>query len=253
MNIITKNSPNFNSRPEGALIDAIILHYTGMQSLEAALERMCNAKHEVSAHYCIAVNGDIYQLVSDEMRAWHAGKSFWQGKESLNDNSIGIEIVNTGHEFGYKRFPDAQMQSVLGLLEKLFATHNIDKKRVLGHSDIAPDRKEDPGEFFNWQLLAKKGFSIWHGLEESFFETSSGIVSPGDSGESILQMQQKLKMFGYKVELTSQFDHQTKLAIIAFYRRFIPSRIIKNSNTRYPENIFWDNKAEKALDIILTQ
>lgn len=251
MNIIKRSSPNFNTRPEGALIDTIILHYTGMVSLEAALERMCDAKHEVSAHYCIDENGDVYQLVEDEQRAWHAGKSFWQGRDNLNNNSIGIEIVNTGHEFGYKPFPAAQMQAVLKLIAQLIKTHNINKKQVLGHSDIAPERKEDPGEFFNWQLLADEGFSIWHGLEESFFKASENALKFGDEGVKVLEAQKKLANFGYKIELTSKFDEQTKFAMAAFYRRFVPSRIIENNNTRYPENIFWDSQADQVLEILL--
>lgn len=251
MNIIKKSSPNFNTRPENTLIDTIILHYTGMVSLEAALERMCDARCEVSAHYCVDENGDIYQLVEDESRAWHAGKSFWQGRDNLNNNSIGIEIVNTGHEFGYKPFADAQMQAVLELLKKLFKAHNINKKRVLGHSDIAPDRKEDPGELFNWQLLANNQLSIWHGLEEGFFKSFDNILNFGDEGERVKQVQEKLSKFGYKIELTSKFDEQTRFAITAFYRRFVPARIIANSNTRYPENIFWDSQAEQALEILL--
>lgn len=251
MNIIKKSSPNFNQRPPEKIIDTIILHYTGMQSAEAAIAKMCEAESNVSAHYCIDELGNIFQLVDDEMRAWHAGKSFWAGVENLNNNSIGIEIVNKGHEFGYSKFPDVQMQAVINLLDKLFKAHPIKKHFVLAHSDIAPDRKEDPGEFFNWKLLAENGFSIWHNLDENFFAKPTNKIALGAESENILQIQNKLAKFGYKIALTEIFDEQTKQVIAAFYRRFIPSFILENKNTRYPENIFWCDEATICLDKLL--
>jgi N-acetylmuramoyl-L-alanine amidase len=260
-NIISKPSPNFNARPENSIIDCIIIHYTGMKSAAAALDRMCEAASNVSAHYCVDEAGQIYNLVADEMRAWHAGKSFWDGGsainiENLNNNSIGIEIVNKGHDYGYGKFSDVQMQAVLNLLKILFAAHPIKKELVLAHSDIAPDRKEDPGEFFDWQLLAKNNFSIWHNLQDEFFKTTpecplKDIINFGDSGKKVEAMQKKLKQFGYKIEVTEVFDLQTKQAIAAFYRRFIPHRILDNKNTKHPENIFWDNAANTALERLL--
>lgn len=250
-NFVKNPSPNFNERPAGTVIDTIILHYTGMQSAEAAINKMCEAESNVSAHYCIDESGQIYNLVDDEKRAWHAGKSFWSGVENLNNNSIGIEVVNKGHEFGYTKFPEIQMQAVLKLLEVLFKKHPIKKELVLAHSDIAPDRKEDPGEFFNWQLLAENGFSIWHNLPNEFFVEPKNKIEFGAIGATVQNIQTQLTKFGYKINLTSEFDAQTKQVIAAFYRRFIPAYILANKNTRHPENIFWCDAAMEALNKVL--
>ena len=145
-------SPNWNERL--LPISMVVVHYTGMQSGAEALERLCNAHAGVSAHYLIEEDGTVHRLVREDRRAWHAGKSFWRGITDINSASIGIELVNPGHEFGYQPFPDAQMEALLPLLADMVQRHDIPRANVVGHSDIAPTRKEDPGELFDWDLLA---------------------------------------------------------------------------------------------------
>lgn len=145
-------SPNWNERL--LPISMVVLHYTGMETAEAALERLCDPAAQVSAHYCIEEDGTVHRLVREERRAWHAGKSFWRGITDINSASIGIELVNPGHEFGYRPFPDAQMAALLPLLSDMVQRHDIPRANVVGHSDIAPTRKVDPGELFDWDLLA---------------------------------------------------------------------------------------------------
>ena len=159
--IMYRPSPNFNDRPTGAAIDMVVLHYTGMPSASAALERMQDRAAEVSAHYMIDECGTVSRLVAEDKRAWHAGVSCWRGATDINDRSVGIELVNPGHEFGYRPFPEAQMAALENLLRNILARHGIDPARVVGHSDIAPARKQDPGELFNWQRLATAGLAIW--------------------------------------------------------------------------------------------
>lgn len=158
-------SPNYGKRiplrPDRAEPSMIILHYTGMQSAKAALERLCDPASEVSAHYVIEEDGRTHQLVNDDMRAWHAGRSHWGGLTDINSASIGIEIVNKGHEFGYEDFPSAQIEAVIALTSDLMKKYDIRADRVLGHSDIAPDRKTDPGERFPWRELANHGIGLY--------------------------------------------------------------------------------------------
>jgi N-acetylmuramoyl-L-alanine amidase len=154
-------SPNHGPRPEPARIDMLVLHYTGMTTAAAALERLCDPGARVSAHYVIEESGVIWRLVPENRRAFHAGISCWEGERDLNAVSLGIEIVNPGHEWGYRRFPDAQMASVEGLCRDLVARYSIPPHRVVGHSDIAPERKSDPGELFDWAKLARAGIGIW--------------------------------------------------------------------------------------------
>ena len=196
------NSPNFGNRPPQSSIDMVVMHYTGMKNCKAALNRLCNPEANVSAHYVIAENGEIFSLVAEEYRAWHAGESFWKGATDINDRSIGIETVNTGHELGYKVFPEAQMAAVEYMLREIINRYQIPLNRVVGHSDIAPTRKRDPGELFDWQRLAKQGLSVWP-------KNSSKPASP-------LQLRELLSAIGY--------DPKAPLrdVIIAFQRRFVP-------------------------------
>lgn len=162
--IVSQPSPNFGDRPDGCPIDILVLHYTGMQTGAAALERLCDPESSVSSHYLIEEDGQIFQLVDEDKRAWHAGVGVWQGCLDVNSRSIGIEIVNPGHEFGYRPFPDIQIQSVIALTQGIVARHDIPAKRIIGHSDMAPDRKEDPGELFPWRQLAENGIGLWPGF-----------------------------------------------------------------------------------------
>jgi len=146
-------SPNFNDRPDGVEVDTVVIHYTGMKTAEEALACMCDPEAEVSAHYMIYEDGDVVQLVAEDKRAWHAGVSFWDGRENVNDFSIGIELVNKGHEFGYHEFPNEQMEALIELLRGIKSRHRIKKGNIIGHSDVAPERKQDPGELFDWGML----------------------------------------------------------------------------------------------------
>ena len=160
-------SPNFNQKKRlKTEIKFIIIHYTGMKSEKGALDRLTNIQSEVASHYLITKNGNITLLVPELYIAWHAGKSIWKGKSSLNRNSIGIEITNPGHRFGYKNFTYKQINSTVILIKHLVNKYKISKKNILGHSDIAPDRKKDPGEKFPWEYLAKKKLSVWHNIKQ---------------------------------------------------------------------------------------
>jgi N-acetylmuramoyl-L-alanine amidase len=139
----------------------LVFHYTGMTSCEKALERLCDPAFEVSAHYVIAEDGTVYRIVPEDLRAWHAGKSFWHGIRDINSTSIGVEIVNPGHEYGYRAYPPAQIDTVMELAGEIMARHRIKTCDVLGHSDIAPGRKTDPGELFPWKDLATRGIGLW--------------------------------------------------------------------------------------------
>lgn len=158
--MINMPSPNFNDRPDETVINSIIIHYTGMKTAQDALDRLCDPAAEVSAHYTIDMDGTIYAHVDTDKRAWHAGVSHWGELSNFNDFSIGIELVNKGHEFGYHPFPDVQIDTLIDLMKELFDKHPIDPKLVLGHSDIAPDRKQDPGELFPWNRLVAENLAI---------------------------------------------------------------------------------------------
>ena len=159
--IIERSSPNHDARAPGTAIDILILHYTGMQSGAEALDRLCDPASRVSAHYLVEEDGALYRLVDEERRAWHAGVSYWAGETGINGCSIGIEIVNPGHEFGYRPFPQAQMKAVIELCLDIQSRHVIPPTRILGHSDVAPDRKQDPGELFDWRRLSVEGLGVW--------------------------------------------------------------------------------------------
>jgi N-acetylmuramoyl-L-alanine amidase len=181
--LIFAPSPNFDVRP--GPVDVLVLHYTGMQSAGAALERLCDPVAKVSSHYLVDEDGTAYRLVEEQNRAWHAGVSSWRGVARLNDASIGIEIVNPGHEFGYRAFPEAQMAAVLELCRGIIGRHKIPARNVVAHSDIAPDRKQDPGELFPWRWLAGEGVGLWTdefstGDPRGYFKSRSGESDGGD-------------------------------------------------------------------------
>jgi len=159
--VIGRPSPNHDARPEGAAIDHLILHYTGMRTGAEAVARLCDPASGVSAHYLVEEDGRVFCLVDEARRAWHAGVSHWRGASGLNGRSIGIEIVNPGHEWGYRPFPLLQMVAVAELCLGVLARHAIAPRNVVGHSDVAPDRKQDPGELFDWQGLAGQGIGVW--------------------------------------------------------------------------------------------
>ncbi|GLR81628.1 N-acetylmuramoyl-L-alanine amidase [Azospirillum oryzae] len=158
---IDRPSPNHGPRADGSRVELLILHYTGMPTAADALDRLCDPAAQVSAHYTVDEDGTIFAHVPEDRRAWHAGRSGWRGTGDVNSRSIGVEIVNPGHEFGYRPFPPAQMAAVAELCQGIVKRHGIPAGDVLGHSDVAPDRKEDPGELFDWPGLAAQGIGIW--------------------------------------------------------------------------------------------
>ena len=161
-------SPNHDERPPGTPIDTLILHYTGMRSAEEAIARLRDPASRVSCHYVVEESGACWRLVPEGRRAWHAGVSHWRGHDALNGRSVGIEVVNPGHEWGYRPFPAAQMAAVRDLALGLLARHPIPPRNVVGHSDVAPGRKQDPGELFDWEGLARAGVGLWpHGVADA--------------------------------------------------------------------------------------
>ncbi len=173
MKRIERPSPNHDARPDGTPIDMLVLHYTGMESGAAALARLCDPAVKVSAHYTIDEDGTVYAMVPEDRRAWHAGVSHWAGASDINARSIGIELVNPGHEFGYRAFPDPQIAALTTLCHSILMRHPIASARVLAHSDVAPMRKDDPGELFPWEKLARAGIGLW--------PEKSGAEAPADA------------------------------------------------------------------------
>lgn len=152
-------SPNHDSRP--VPVDMLVIHYTGMATLAEAEARLCDPAAQVSAHYLIDRAGRVTRMVAEDRRAWHAGRAFWAGARDINARSIGIELENRGHEWGYQPFPDAQITALEALCRDILARHPIPPERVLGHADVAPTRKQDPGELFDWARLAAAGIGLW--------------------------------------------------------------------------------------------
>ena len=232
---IQRPSPNFDARTRP--VDLIVLHYTGMQDAETALARLTDpapaAGHypgpwqsedvapdaplsRVSAHYVVDETGQIYALVPEEHRAWHAGASSWEGDGDVNGRSIGIEIVNGGHDFGLPEYPDAQIDGVARLLKDIFSRWpQLKAKRVVAHSDIAPERKADPGEKFPWKKLAAAGVSVW----------PEYVATQLDNDDPVSDVQQHLAFIGYNVKQSGYMDEATKAALVAFQRRFRPADV----------------------------
>lgn len=215
-------SPNFGPRRAGRRPDILLLHYTGMATAEAACRWLCDAGSGVSCHYLVDEAGNIVQLVEEEMRAWHAGQSFWQGETDINSRSIGIEIHNPGHELGYRDFPEAQMEAVIGLARDIVSRHAIRPERVLAHSDVAPLRKKDPGEKFDWQRLHRAGIGHW--VEAAEWAGDDGF-GPGHEGRAVEVFQTDLALYGYDVETGGRYDARTEAATVAFQRHFRPARV----------------------------
>jgi N-acetylmuramoyl-L-alanine amidase len=207
-------SPNHGPRPPGTAIDTLVLHYTGMATAVEALARLCDPQSAVSAHYVIDEDGAITRLVPEERRAWHAGVSSWRGDSDINDRSIGIELVNPGHEFGYRPFPEAQMAALVALARDILARQPIPPARVLGHSDVAPGRKQDPGELFDWARLAREGIGLW-----------PDVPAPSGGIPAAAEIQSWLAAIGYAVPRSGVMDGETQAAVAAFQRHFRPARV----------------------------
>jgi N-acetylmuramoyl-L-alanine amidase len=214
------HSPNFNDRPLGAKIDFLIIHYTACD-FDFSLEILCDPLREnpVSAHYLIDEGGHVFRLVDEMKRAWHCGQSFWKGKEALNDFSIGIELVNPGRGADYRPFTKPQMNSLSVLTKEIIQRHAIPPQHVLGHSDVAPLRKEDPGELFDWKWMAAQGVGVYINDDDSMHSTAE---------PSVVLLQSLLSRYGYKIPLHGQLDSATQKVIQAFQMHFCPQAFVKN-------------------------
>jgi N-acetylmuramoyl-L-alanine amidase len=217
-------SPNHGERKGGRTPDSLILHYTGLQTGEAAIRLLCDPITEVSAHYVVMPDGALLQLVPEARRAWHAGVGVWAGETDLNDVSIGIEIAHQGHKDGAAAYPypAAQIATVVALGKDITARWNIAPHRVLAHSDIAPHRKIDPGEFFPWGRLAKSG--VGHYVPP-YPVIEGPRLEPGALGTEVVELQAMLTRYGYGVEISGLYDARTQAVIRAFQRHFRPALV----------------------------
>jgi len=202
--MIDRPSPNHG--PRAGAVDMLVLHYTGMRSVEEALARLCSPTAAVSAHYLVGEDGMVWRLVDEDRRAWHAGVSSWRGQRDVNGASIGIELANPGHEFGYRAFPETQMAALEALARGILARHAIPARNVVGHSDVAPARKQDPGELFDWPRLARAGIGLW--------PAEPVTTAPAAPAEA----QRLLAAIGYAT------DEAAALVLAAFQRHFRPAR-----------------------------
>ncbi|MCA8892908.1 MAG: N-acetylmuramoyl-L-alanine amidase [Hyphomonas sp.] len=225
MDITSSPSPNFDERKHP--VDMLVLHYTGMETGQAALDQLRNPEAKVSSHYLLWEDGRVDQLVPDHLRAWHAGVSSWQGEEDLNSRSIGIEIVNGGHDVplpdgSLPPYPPTQIDALIGLCRKILAAHDIPQTRIVGHSDIAPLRKQDPGEHFPWEQLARAGIGLWP--DGTGPADGPGLV-PGETGPDVEKLQATLAGIGYGIAESGTFDPLTEAVVRAFQRRWRPGPV----------------------------
>jgi N-acetylmuramoyl-L-alanine amidase len=215
-------SPNHGERAASKPVDMIILHYTGMPSAERAIAWLCDPESAVSAHYVVDEDGGIVRLVEENRRAWHAGQSFWAGETDINSRSIGIEIVNPGHEFGYRAFPEAQIAAVIALCQDIQLRHIVPPQHVLAHSDVAPFRKIDPGELFPWEALHAAGVGHWI-VAEPF--SGGPNLQIGERGEAVNALRAALRGYGYHLAAGDEYDAETETIVSAFQRHFRPQRV----------------------------
>lgn len=217
-----RRSPNHGARRGVKRADLLILHYTGMKDCRAALRRLTEKASQVSSHYLVFEDGRIVQMVPEKKRAWHAGVSSWQGESDINSRSIGIEICNPGHDFGYSNFSRKQMRAVIALCRDIVKRNKIKPEHVLAHSDIAPARKQDPGEKFPWAQLHKAG--VGHFVRPVKIARGKNFRR-GDAGIEILEAQRQLAEYGYGIAPSGKFDAATETVIVAFQRHFRPRRV----------------------------
>jgi N-acetylmuramoyl-L-alanine amidase len=231
-----RHSPNFDERAGGQAPSMVLLHYTGMCSVGEALGRLCEPVAKVSAHYVVDEDGHVHRLVPEDKRAWHAGLSFWDGERDINSASIGIEIVNPGHEFGYRPFPQAQIDSVITLCADIKSRHNIPTDRFLAHSDVSPARKTDPGELFPWAALAAEGLGFWpvpQEQQESRNEPLKLCTTPEAFTGALIR-------FGYDPDVPPD------LLVTAFHRHFDPGKILQGDMAHIPDK----NSAVRLLSLL---
>jgi len=213
-------SPNHDERPAGILIDILILHYTGTQTAQVAIDRLRDPAARVSCHYVVEEYGSVLRMVPEERRAQHAGISYWRGHTGLNDRSIGIEVVNPGHEWGYRDFPVLQLAAVCDLCLSILSRHPIPARNIIGHSDVAPDRAQDPGERFEWQALAQNGIGLW----------PDGVPDLGSGGTvrdaaSLRDVRAALAEIGYRVVPEGPLDPALAAVLRAFQRHWRPEAV----------------------------
>jgi N-acetylmuramoyl-L-alanine amidase len=228
MNLIEAPSPNFDPRTVTPSI--LVLHYTGMKTGEEAIARLRDPEARVSSHYVVEEDGRIFRLVPEERRAWHAGASFWRGRRNVNGDSIGIEIVNPGHEWGYRAFPDAQVAAVIELLADIRTRWSIEDRDIVGHSDVAPARKDDPGELFPWKRLAEAGHGLWAEAPPA----PGQPIGEGEEGAAVFALQAGFTRLGYDLPPSGEFDADTATVVRAFQRHWRPERVdgIADGETR---------------------
>jgi N-acetylmuramoyl-L-alanine amidase len=216
-------SPNVGARRNGERPSILLLHYTGVATMAKAVDWLTRAGSGVSCHYGIDEVGRIVQMVPEALRAWHAGEALWAGESDINSASIGIEIHNPGHDWGYADFPEAQLAAVEALCLDIVARHGIRPERVLAHSDVAPTRKKDPGEKFPWVRLARAGVGHWVApVPVIAAEPGLGV---GVAGPLVAEVQLMLRRYGYGIEPTGVVDARTELVVTAFQRHFRPERV----------------------------
>ena len=216
-------SPNFDARRGPP--DMLVLHYTGMQTAEAAIARLCDPEAKVSAHYVVDEDGSILKLVPEERRAWHAGRGVWLGETDCNAASIGIEIVNPGHEFGYRDFPEVQVDAVISLIADIRTRWTIPDNRIVAHSDLAPDRKQDPGERFPWKRLAGSGHGLWFEPAQERIAALGVPLKVGDEGLGVIVLRAGLHRLGYGLPPGGDYDEATRLTVEAFQRHWRPAQV----------------------------
>jgi N-acetylmuramoyl-L-alanine amidase len=216
-------SPNIEPRFRGLTPTMLILHYTGLESIERSLDVLSRPDCKVSCHYVVDVDGRVVQMVAEDMRAWHAGVSSWQGETDINSASIGIEIQNGGHGLGYPDFPDAQMRAVIALSQDICNRHGILPERVLAHSDIAPSRKIDPGEKFDWARMSAEGVGFW--LPPEPVDAADEGLGPGADMSEVAEARRLLARYGYGVAAQKPIDEELGFVLRAFQLHFRPARV----------------------------
>ena len=226
-----RESPNHDERP-GPVIDTLVLHYTGMQTAGDAIDLLCNPVAKVSSHYVVEEDGAIWQLVPEERRAWHAGVSYWRGRRQLNDVSIGIEVVNPGFEWGYREFPAVQMAAVTDLCLRILARHPVPARNVVAHSDVAPDRKQDPGEKFDWAGLAANGVGMWVPIPDL------GTTHVLHDAVMLREVRRGLAQLGYEVEPDGAIDPALSTVLRAFQRHWRPETVNGHADRGTVERLF---------------
>ena len=224
-------SPNRGKRRDGPYADILLLHYTGMRTAQAALERLCDPTANVSCHYMVFEDGEVVQMVPEALRAHHAGLSYWAGDTDINSRSIGIEIANPGHDYGYPDYPDAQISAVIQLCRDIVVRNSIPSDHVLAHSDVAPTRKQDPGEKFPWARFYESGVGLW--VPPARIDGGAAL-SEGASSKDVAALQKNLADYGYGVSNSGVFDALTKAVVAAFQRHFRQERCdgVADASTR---------------------